>query len=1070
MRRCVVLAAVALTAAHSLIASAATQEARLLRRPTVSRDAVAFAYASDLWIVGRDGGRARRLTSTADVETDPRFSPDGSWIAFTATVSGNTDVYVVSAAGGTPRRLTHHPGLDLARGWTRDGQRVIFGSGRGVLPTPHVSSYVRLWTVGLEGGMPQMLPMPRAYTGTFSPDAQKFAYEEFTTECETLEGQLQSAQWRHYRGGRTHPIRVMNLADHSEHTLPWRDSNDSDPMWIGDTIFFVSDRNFTANLFAYPTGGGTPQQLTHHDDYDVMNASAGPDAIVYEQAGFIHLLDARSGRSTRLRIEVEGAFPWAQAQTKDVGGSIRNAAASPSGTQIAFEAHGEIFIRAATSQASLNLTRSAAANDRNPAWSADGKQLAWLSDASGEYQLFIADPSRRERPRAIELPAKGYFSTPAWSPDGRHIALRHDQLTLWTIELATGRATRVDADTYDDPARRIEPVWSADSRTIAYSKNLPNHLHAIFLYSLAERKARQLTDSGVDAISPSFDRDGKSLYFLASTDFKMNTATWLQMSSLERPVTRTIHQALLGTSGASPRIVALDIPAGDYFDLIAGPAGTFFYAEHEKSALQRWLSPASASLLRYRVRTGERATFLTGVDRHAVSVQANQVLYRKAGDSKWSLAAMDRTSGAGDAEIDSDGLDMRIDPRVEWPHIFREAWRVQRDYFYQAKMHGADWPAVYEKYAPLVGHVNHRADLGYLIATVGGELSVGHSSLTKTDDVAGQKFERVGMLGADYTVANGRFRIQRIYTADPWNPASRAPLDAPGVDVKQGDYLLEVNGKPLLPAMEIYALFEGTAGKPTQLRVSSTAEMADSRVVTVTPIADEEPLRTQEDWVEKNRRRVAELSGGRIGYVWLPNTWVHGYQAFNRYFYGQLDKEGFIVDVRYNQGGLIPDYIVDALARPQFGNIAMRDGAVSTLPIDAIHGPKIMLINESAGSGGDALPYQFKHLKAGTLVGTRTWGGLVGPTTASPAALDGGGITAPNAAFYDVLGRWSVENEGVAPDIEVRNAPAAVIAGRDPQLERAVDEAMKQLRSNPLRRAPKPAPPDRVSPPSSPSP
>lgn len=1062
MRGALGLTLLILAALNSVDAPAATHDTRLLRRPTVSQNEVAFAYAGDLWIVGRSGGKARRLTATPGVETDPRFSPDGSLIAFTATVRGNTDVYVISSNGGNPRRLTYHPGLDLVRGWTRDGRRVVFGSSRGVLPTPHTSSYVRLWTAGSEGGAPEMLPMPRAYTGSFSPDGQRIAYEEFSTEFETKEGQLQSAQWRHYRGGRTHPIRVMTLANHSESKLPWQDSNDSDPMWVGDTIYFVSDRNFTANLFAWHAGNGRLEQLTHHDDFDVMNAGAGPGAIVYEQAGFIHLLDTNSGKARRLRIQVDGDFPWALPETRDVSEMVREGAVSPDGSQVAFAARGEIFISSIAQQSVHNLTNSPAVHDRDPAWSADGSQLAWLSDVSGEYQLVIADSSTRERPRAIDLPLKAYFSRPIWSPDGRYILLSDNHLALWMIERSSGRATRIDADTYDDPERRIDPVWSPDARWIAYSRNLQNHLRAIFLYSLQENKAYRLTDSKVDAISPAFDRAGQSLYFLVSTDYGKNVE-WPGMSSLERPVTRSVYAAAWSAAGAGP-IVALDIAAGDYSGLIAGPSGTLFYAEYEKSGVQRMLAPKSVSVQRYRVSTQQRETFVRGVDMYAVAATGSSLLYRRAADHKWAMAAVGRASDGEDLDIDSSRLRMRVEPRAEWAEIFRETWRIQRDYFYQASMHGANWPAIYAKYAPFVAHVNHRADLDYLIAMVGGELTVGHSAVNGKGDVPRAEPLLVGMLGADYAVDQGHYRIQRIYTGDRWNRAAQAPLAAPGVEVKEGEYLLEVNGRAVTPSCEIYAYFEGTAGKPTQLRIGPSPAAADSRIVTVVPIADEEILRTDEDWIEKNRRRVEQLSGGRMGYVWLSNTGPQGYQAFNRQFFAQLDKTGMILDVRYNQGGFIDDYIVDTLTRTQFGWMAMRDGAVAPVPIDTVYGPKVLLMNESAGSGGDALPHYFRLRSAGPLVGTRTWGGLVGPTAEPPPqTLDGGSISAPSAGFYDAHGRWLIENEGVAPDIEVENTASAVIAGRDPQLERAVEEGMRLLEGKPVQPVPRPAPPDRVS-------
>ena len=660
------------------------------------------------------------------------------------------------------------------------------------------------------------------------------------------------------------------------------------------------------------------------------------------------------------------------------------------------------------------------------------------------------------------------------------------------IELASSRSTRVDADLYDDPERRIEPVWSVDSRWIAYSRNVTNHLRAIFLYSLEQGKAHQVTDSSVDAIAPAFDRDGQYLYFLVSTDYAQSIegVMWLGMSALDRPtVTRTIYAAVLSARGTSPRspsakpadptakpsgpqidieglakrIVPLDAPTGDYVHLTAGPAGTLFYTDYEKNGVQRVLAPESFSLQRYDVRAGKAETFLKGVDSHVASADGSQILYREAVSRKWMVAAAERLAGASDTGLDTSGLSMQIEPRVEWQHIFREAWRAQRDDFYQATLHGADWQAIYEKYAPLLPYVNHRADLGYLIATVGGELTVGHSSLIEVDDGAEEEPAAVGMLGADYGIEHGRYRIRRIYTGDQWDPESQAPLAAVGVDVKEGDYLLEVNGKPLLPPADVHASFEGTVGKPTQLRVGRAPRMKGSRLVTVVPVSDEEALRTAEDWVEKNRRRVNELSGGRIAYVWLPNTGPQGYQAFNRQYYSQLDKVGVIIDERYNQGGYIPDYIVDVLARPLFGYLSMRNGAPYPMPVGQIYGPKVMLINESAGSGGDALPYYFRLQKAGPLIGTHTWGGLVGPTAPPPETLDGGGITVPSAAFYDRQGRWLIENEGIAPDIEVENTPAAVIAGRDPQLERAVEEALKLLKGDPQPTVPRPAPPDRVS-------
>ncbi|HEX6045970.1 MAG TPA: PDZ domain-containing protein [Pyrinomonadaceae bacterium] len=1074
--------------------SALGQGTRLLRHPTVSRDQVAFEYAGDLWVVSRSGGQARRLTSTQGVEIEPHFSPDGTQIAFTATVAGNTDVYVVAVSGGNPKRLTYHPGNDRARGWTPDGQRVIFASARISAPQ---QAYVKLWTIGLDGGLPQQIPMPRAFSGVYSPDGRRFAYEEFQTAF--IPDWYEASMWRHYRGGRTHPISVMNLADNSVEKLPWTNSNDSEPMWIGNTIYFLSDRNHTTNLFSYRTDTKQVNQLTQHNDFDIMTASAGGDAIVYEQAGYIYLVDAKSGKSTRLNIEATGDLPWARPQFKKVVSMIRNSALSATGVRAAFEARGEIFTVPTEKGDYRNLTQSSGAHDRSPVWSPDGNQLAWLSDASGEYQLMIGDPLGMNAPRAVALPSTAFYSGPAWAPDGTQILLQDNHRNLWSIEVATGKANKIDSDSYPDPIRQFDATWSPDSRWIAYSKNLASRLRAIFVYSLADRKSYQLTDGLADSISPAFDANGKYLYFLASTNYGPSTG-WLEMSSLERPVRRAIYLAVLSATEPSPllpetgdeppprptpaetpatppappaprpvtvridvngigqRIIAVNVPAGEYANLSAGAAGSFYYTEPLPGG-----GPLALRLQRYQLRERTAAPFLEGIRAYVLSGDRKKVLYQSSagGGANWGVVSTERPAKVGEGPINVAQLETRVDPRAEWEHIFRENWRVQREYFYDAKMHGADWQAIYEKYRPLLAFVGHRADLGYLIAMVGGELTVGHSYLTGAGDVPAEDPVSVGLLGADYAIEDGYYRIKRIFSGENWNPELRAPLSAPGIQVAEGDYLLEVNGRALTPSMSVYSLFEGTAGRQTLIRVNSKPSLEGSRVITVIPVASEDGLRTRA-WVEDNRRLVDKLSAGRLAYVWLPNTATPGYVSFTRYFYSQQNKEGAVIDERYNQGGMVADYIVNELDRKLLGYFALRDGEPSTSPIAGIYGPKVMLINESAGSGGDALPYYFRLRKIGPLIGTKTWGGLVG-TLGFPPTIDGGGITAPNLAFYNLKGEWDVENIGVAPDIEVEYSAPEVIKGRDPQLERAVQEALKLLEQNPVRRVPRPAPINRVS-------
>ncbi|MEO8624974.1 MAG: PDZ domain-containing protein, partial [bacterium] len=510
-------------------------------------------------------------------------------------------------------------------------------------------------------------------------------------------------------------------------------------------------------------------------------------------------------------------------------------------------------------------------------------------------------------------------------------------------------------------------------------------------------------------------------------------------------------------AGIGQRILSLNVPAGDYASLSAGPAGSLFYTEPMGTG-----GPAAGfRLQRYQLKDRAAAAYLEGVRTYTLSADRKKLLYQ-AGGARWGVVATDKPAKVGDGLINVAQLETWVDPHVEWAEIFRESWRNQREYFYDPKMHGADWAAVWTKYSAFLPFVNHRADLGYIVAQTGGELTVGHSYLTGRGDEPTDPAVTVGLLGADYAVENGRYRIRRIYTGENWNPDLRAPLSAPGIHVAEGDYLLEVNGRPLAPPANVYSVFEQTAGRQTVLRINSTPSMEGSRLVTVVPVATEDGLRTRA-WIEDNRRKVDELSGGRLAYVWLPNTSTPGYTAFTRYFFAQQNKEGAIIDERYNHGGLVADYIVNELERKQMGYFAMRDGKPWTSPGAGIYGPKVMIINESAGSGGDALPYMFQQRKVGPLVGTRTWGGLVG-TTGVPATIDGGGITAPGLAFYDAKGAWSIENEGIAPDIEVEYTASDVIKGHDPQLERAVKEALRLLDQAPVKRVARPAPIDRAHP------
>ena len=1066
-------------------------EARLLREPTVSTDHIAFVYANDIWIVSRSGGDARRITTHIGTETNPVFSPDGKYIAFSGQYDGNTDVYVVSADGGEPKRLTYHPFPDILRGWTPDGKHILFASARDTAPIP----YNRLWTVSLEGGIPEPLPLPMANKGVYSPEGDRMAYVQLDEAFDT---------WRHYRGGQTTAVWLIDLDDFDLEKVPRVNSNDTDPMWLGNTVYFISDRNHTMNLFSYDTTAKEVKQLTFYEDFDIKRANSGGGVVVYEQAGYLHIFEPEAGASTQIHVEIKGDLPGRRIHFADVSRLIFSADISPSGARAVFEARGDIFTLPAKKGDFRNLTKTPGVNDRFPTWSPDGQKIAWFSDQSGEYELMVVDQKGVKPPRSIPLENPSFYYRPVWSPDSTKIAFADKRLNLWYIDAESGKATKIDKDTYDHPYRSLDHTWSPDSKWIAYSKRLKNHMHAIFFYSLEKGKSYQITHGLSDAISPAFDKEGKYLYFLSSTNFALNTG-WLDMSSYERPFTHGIYLIVLNAKDPSPllpesdeeeekkkeedkeedkeekgskekedekekdkekkkepavvidlegidqRILAVDIPLRNYRQLKAGEEGIFFYAESIPN--QQGLT-----LHRYELKKRETKPFMTGIFGYEISADGKKLLYT----ARDTFGIVDTTGEAkvGDGKLKTADLKTRVDPVAEWEQIYREGWRINRDYLYDEKMHGADWDAMYEKYKPFLAHVAHRSDLSYILQNLIGELTIGHSwaaggALPKVERVS------VGLLGADYIIENGYYRIKKIYTGESWNPELQAPLTAPGLKVSEGDYILEVNGIELKPPDNIFKLFEGTAGKQTAVRIHDKPTTEGSRLITVVPIGAEWQLRARA-WIEDNRRKVDKISDGKLAYVFLPNTSRSGYVYFNRYYFAQQDKQGAVIDERFNGGGSAADYFVDLMSRPLMNYFATRDGQEFTTPAAQIFGPKVMIINEYAGSGGDALPYYFRFRKIGPLIGKTTWGGLVGHH-GGVGLIDGGFISSPNLAFYDIEGNWAVENEGVPPDIEVEMTPALVIQGHDPQLERAVEEALKLLEKNPVTHTPRPSPIDRVS-------
>ena len=1119
--RTFILFAVLLLAKFAVCAQRSNGQTRLLRTPSVSATEIAFAYANNIWTVPRAGGSARRLTSFQGQTLNPHFSPDGKWIAFSGEYAGNLDVYVVPADGGEPRRLTWHSGADQAQGWTPDGKAIVFSSSRA---TWAPSGAPRFWTVPVEGGVEEPMPLPRAYQGKVSADGTRVAYRMNNSWDE---------ERRNYRGGQNRPIWIVDLKSFELVSPPWTDSKDVDPVWLDDTVCFISDRDGVANVWGYQTRTKKLTQLTKFTDFDVKALDSGAGAVVFEQAGYVHELDPKSGREHIVNITAAGDFPWMMPNWTDVTTRMANMALSPTGKRVAVEARGEIFTIPAEKGDVRNLTNSSGSAERDPAWSPDGKSVSYFSDKSGESKLVIEAQDGLTPPREITLQHPTHYYTPSWSPDSKKIVFSDTNLHVWVLDVASGQAKVVGNDPWMVPTRTLNPVWSPDSKWVAYSSRLRSMYHAIFVSNVETGESKQITDGLADAVWPAWDASGKYLWFLASTDFGLRSQ-WLDMTSYDHDETFGLYLAVLKKTETSPllpesdedkgvgsggrrgapgtcvgetstessqgdqpapqsprgprppvtvqvdfdglqqRILSIPgVPERQYSALQSGVEGSVYYLEASRGSGQGGPGGGAGSdLWRFRLCDRRAASFATRVTAFEVSADGHKLLYRTSGagaspgppapgaappvPSLFLVDADRNPPQAGQGRLNV-ALRMYLEPKEEFKQIFNEGWRNERDYLYVPNMHGADWPRMKEMYGQLLPYVMHRADLNYLLDMMGAEIAIGHSYV-RGGDMPSVPQSAGGLLGADFAIDNGRYKVTRIYDNESWNPDLRAPLSAPGANVSVGDYILAINGIELKAPDNIYRLLDGTANRQTSLTVNSKPTMEGARQVTVVPVGNEQGLRTRA-WVESNRRLVEKLSDGQLAYVYLPNTGQPGYSSFNRYYFSQQDKKGAIVDERYNGGGSAADYIIDVLQRDfdgYFNNVA-GDRYPFTSPSAGIWGPKVMIVNEMAGSGGDLMPYMFKRRKIGLLVGKRTWGGLV-HTADTPTFVDGGSMIAPRGGFFTRDNRWAVENEGVAPDIDVENWPKDVLAGHDPQLERAVEEAMRMLKEHPVDRASKEPP------------
>ncbi len=1065
------------------------KDTRMMSQPTISDTHVAFIYAEDLWVANIDGSNPRRLTVDEGIESLPFFSPNGKLIAFSAQYDGNIDVFTIPVEGGVPTRLTWHPGNDHARGFTPDGKQVVFASQR----TVFTNRYHQLFTVSINGGFPTQVELPNAFNGVFSPDGKKIAYTPISPAYK---------QWKHYRGGTISTIWIFSTDDKSAIKIPQpkEGCNDSDPMWIGNTIYFRSDRNGEFNLFSYDVNNKNVTQVTNFPDFPVVNAGFSKNKIVLEQAGYLHVLDANTNTPKKLTIGIAADLLELRPRYMKGGMYIRSGDISPTGMRVVFDFRGEIVTAPAEKGDPRNITLTPGAHEKYPAWSPDGKSIAYFSDASGEYELHIKSQEGKGDVKAIKLTGAGFYANPHWSPDSKKIAYADNSRSLYFVDVATGTSKKIDADELYSPGVFREPFgnWSADSKWIAYDKLTETNFKRIYLYSIELGKSFAVTDGLSDASEPKIDPNGKYLYFFASTDAGP-VVNWFDQSNNDMRASSGIYLVTLQKDTISPfakesdeetvkaekpeaaaadktktdkkepepakpatafqidwdgintRIIDLPIKPGNYSQLSVAKEGELYYVVDEYN------SNDPGKLHKYDLAK-RKDTEVMELNNYVISADNKKILYRKG--MTFGITNTGEKPEAGKGMININDLSVKIDPAAEWAQTFDEAWRINRDYFYDPGMHGADWPAMKKKYAQFLPHLACRGNLNTLIEWMCSELVVGHHRLQGGGDRVGAP-EQVGggLLGADYTINNNRYQIKKIYGGLNWNPELRSPLTEPGINAVVGEYILAVNGKEVSAAQNLFSFFENTAGKIVELTLGPNTTMTGSRLVKVVPVVNESTLRNR-DWVEGNLKKVTEATNGQVAYVYVPNTAGQGHEYFKRYFYPQANRKAIIIDERFNGGGQIANYYIDLLQQPYHAHWNTRYGKDFKTPSASIQGPKVMLIDETAGSGGDMLPWMFHKFKVGTLVGKRTWGGLVG-VLGFPEFIDGASVTAPNLAIWTQDG-FIVENVGVPPDVEVEQLPGEVIKGNDPQLQKAIDIALEELKKNPPAEYKRPAYPVKV--------
>ncbi len=1051
-------------------------ETRLMRFPDIHGDKVVFVYAGDLWVVSSNGGMAKKITSHPGMEIFPKFSPEGESIAFTAEYDGNNDIFVIPSQGGEPARLTYHPDNDRIVDWYPDGKNLLFLSER----ESYSYRFNKLFQLSAHGGYPQSLPLPKGGLASFSPDGTKIAYNRMEREFRT---------WKRYVGGMAQDIWIYDLKNNTIEKITDYEGTDAFPMWHKDSIYFLSDRDHTLNIFCYDLNTKKTHKVTDFAEYDVKWPSLGPNAIVFENGGYLYVLDLTNEQYRKITVHVPSDLLLIRKEYKKVNNLIRHFAISPTGKRALFEARGDIFTVPAEKGDVRNITNTPAIYDRYPTWSPDGKWIAYFSHKTGEYELYIKSQDGKGEEIQVTKEGKSYRFYPRWSPDSKKLLFYDSTFSLYYADIESKQITKID----ESDIRGISDYkWSADSKWVVYSRMNESNFSSIHLYSLDQKKSYKITSDFTDDFLPVFDPEGKYLYFLSNRIFNpifntfehnisYNEATTICLATLqadlpspfepesdeevikeeekekeetekkgkegekEKKKEEKVKPLKIDIDGIENRIVSIPVKAGNYYGLVAAKGKIFYMSYPTRPISFGPFDNSSVALHMFDVKERKDHVVLSGIDSYGLSADEKKIIYM----DKNNYGIIDaKPKQKKEKPIMTAGMEMQVNPITEWKQMFLEAWRLERDFFYDPNMHGLDWEKIKKKYGELLPYVAHRYDLNYLIGEMIGELNCSHAYVGG-GDLPRIKGVSVGLLGADLEPdkESGYYTFKKIYKGHNWDKSLRSPLTEPGINVKQGDYLIAINGQTVRYPDNPYKYLQNLAEKLVDVKVNSKPEEKDAREITIKTIGNEQNIRYR-DWVDSNREKVARATNGRVGYLHVPDTSLRGLNEFMRGFYPQVRKEGLIVDVRYNSGGMIPYLFIERLRREVGSLFSNRNTKGLVAPSTAFHGHMVCIINAYAGSGGDIFPNYFRRYSLGPIIGKRTWGGLVG-ISGGISLMDGGYVTMPSTGMWSLNGKYDVENYGVDPDIEIDNRPDLVVKGHDPQLEKAIENVIQKIKEEP---------------------